>query len=364
MVGEIVNRWTDAVYFVHISARYYYDDDQLVATADGYAMLTRTDPGQRNPFRVILSNAPSTVARYELTLTWSTSGILDYQAATVLSRHTRENDGVEVFGEVRNDRAREMCSVEVAVTFYDDAGNVVDTDSAYASATTLAPGATSIYQINPLTHDLAFAGYEVQAQGYLVPVSEPPPPVASVHVRSERSYVQGLRRYVVGEVLNDSTIPAYDLEVMARFYDASDQLVAVQDAYSELSATRPDQRNPFNLVLWNAPATIAHYQLSLSWRTSTILDYQPITVLSKQIRDNYGVEVFGEVRNDQASEMRSVKVAVTFYDSGGEVVDIDSGYGSVTTLAPGATTAYRVSTFNSSLVFASYEVQAEGYVAP
>jgi hypothetical protein len=106
------------------------------------------------------------------------------------------------------------------------------------------------------------------------------------------------------------------------------------------------------------------YELTLAFQTSSVLNYQPISVLSQQIRDNFGVEVFGEIRNDQPKEMRSVEVVVTFYDASGAVVDTDFGFPSSTTLAPGATSIYQISTFDENLTFASHVVQAQGYLAP
>src|SRR5262245_31714791 len=86
-----------------------------------------------------------------------------------------------------------------------------------------------------------------------------------------------------------------------------------------LTKTAPGQVNPFQIILSNAPSSKVRYELTLSFQTSSVLDYQPITVLSQNIRDNFGVEVFGEVRNDQPKEMRSVEAVVTFYDASGAV---------------------------------------------
>lgn len=151
-----------------VAAKYFDTNNQLVAVADTYTYLDQTDPGATNPFRVVLSNPPAAIARYELTVRWSTASYLDYCPATVLSQGTRDNYGVEVYGEVRNDYAREMRSVKVAVTFYDAAGNVVEAERAYASVSTLPPGASSIYKVST-SRNFSFATYRVQVQGYLAP---------------------------------------------------------------------------------------------------------------------------------------------------------------------------------------------------
>jgi hypothetical protein len=75
------------------------------------------------------------------------------------------------------------------------------------------------------------------------------------------------------------------------------------------------------------------------------------------------VEVFGEVRNDEARELRSVEVAVTFYDAAGNVVEVEYGFATPSTLAAGASGIYDATTFRR-FQFDSYRAQAEGYLAP
>lgn len=200
----------------------------------------------------------------------------------------------------------------------------------------------------------------IAPQPTLTPTQAP----ATVHVVSSRSFVQSTIRYVVGEVANGRSSAVYFVNISARFYDATNTLVAVEDGYTTLTMTAPGQKNPFKILLLNAPASIVRYDLSLTYQTSSILDYRSVTILSQQVRDNFGPEVFGELRNDQAREMRSVEVAVTFYDATGQVVDADFGFPAATTLAPNASSTYKVSTFDESLTFMSYTVQAEGYLAP
>lgn len=361
VVGEVINNLESPVYSVKLDARFYDANNQLVATEDGFVYLDETRPGQRNPFKLLLSNAPASIVRYDLQITYNTSGFLDYEPITVLSQQVRDNSGVEVFGEVRNDQVREQRSVEVAVTFYDAAGNVVDTDFGFPSNTSLAPGTTSPYQVR-MFDSFTYDRFVVQAEGYSTS-SQTPTPESNLRVASSRSYVSSNTRYVVGEVINEGTNPAYFVTIAARFYDANNQLVAVEDTYTDLTETRPGQRNPFKLLLGNTPASVVRYDLQLSYTGTSSLDYEPVTVLSQQVRDNFGVEVFGEVRNDQAREMRSVKVAVTFYDSAGNVVDTDIGFPSSTTLAPGATSTYQIRTFDT-FTYDRFVVQAEGYLAP
>jgi hypothetical protein len=192
-----------------------------------------------------------------------------------------------------------------------------------------------------------------------------PTPPATVRVVSSRSYTSiGDTRSVVGEVINGRTSTAYSVQVAATFYDAANTLVADEEGYALLTRMLPGQKAPFRILLSQAPPSIVRYELTVTWQNSSVLDYRPATILSQQVRDNFGPEIFGELRNDQTRPLRTILVAVAFYDAAGNVVDVDTGSIDATELAPGATSIYQVSTFKDDLTFTTYLVQAEGYFPP
>ena len=145
----------------------------------------------------------------------------------------------------------------------------------------------------------------------------------------------------------------------ARFYDDTGNLAALESGYGLLTRIAPGERVPFRILLSNAP-TITRYDLTVQFDSSTLLDYRSIAIVSHQVRDNFGPEVFGDVRNEQTVAVNNIKVAVTFYDAAGAVVFVDDQYQSLD-LNPSATGPYKVSTLRSGLVYTSYLVQAEGY---
>lgn len=193
----------------------------------------------------------------------------------------------------------------------------------------------------------------------------PTPPAPSLHVTSYRMvYTTADSINVYGEVENTTTKPAYLVKVVGKFYDAAGNFVATDYTYTGLTKTEVGGHNPFNLYLGNAPAGITRVDLTLSSDSTSLLAYVPVTVLSQQTRDNFGLELFGEVRNDQSRQVRFAVVAVTFYDAGGKVYYTNNSYADVTTLNPGATSTYKISTFQDDLAGLNYTVQAQGYIAP
>jgi hypothetical protein len=200
----------------------------------------------------------------------------------------------------------------------------------------------------------------------VAPTAQPAPDEqpSTLRIKSSRGLFKGTSYYVAGEVFNGTASPKYFVQVVGKFYDADDQLVAVDDTFAFLTKTAPGQSNPFRLIIGDAAATIERYELMIGSALGDGLNYQPVTVRLQQVRDRGGVEVFGEVRNDHVGELHGIEVAVTFYDQAGNVVDADFDFPAQTTLAPGATSPYKVSTFETALSYARVVVQGQGYLAP
>ncbi len=194
----------------------------------------------------------------------------------------------------------------------------------------------------------------------------PAPSTAEVHVRSvqvRRPTLNSLN--LVGEVLNPTAAPRYFVELTARFFNAAGELIAEESSNVDLPRLGPGARGPFLIYLANPPASLASYTIAVSdSRESTTLDYRDAEVLSTSIRDNFGLEVYGELRNPAARELRGVTVAATFYDAAGNVVEVEDGFSSPLNIGAGATATYALPTFERNLIYARVQVQAQGYLAP
>ncbi|MCW5853009.1 MAG: FxLYD domain-containing protein, partial [Anaerolineae bacterium] len=172
LAGEVVNDLFIPVYFVRLNLKFLNAAGQEVASEFTYATLTRINPGQRVPFVEILLNPPGDITRVTFEVEYMTDAFLDYQPLTIVSQAKREGpgDGFELYGTVRNDQTRELDSVELAATLYDETGNVVDAWFGFPSSITLAPGATATYSIyfSP-DRRRPFSTFTIQGQGYLKP---------------------------------------------------------------------------------------------------------------------------------------------------------------------------------------------------
>jgi hypothetical protein len=192
------------------------------------------------------------------------------------------------------------------------------------------------------------------------PTSTPTPDPGGIALVSARSFYRSGTLYVVGEARNERTAPVYFVQVSARFYDATGTLVATDYTYTFLQRLSPLQKSPFKLILSNPPDNVAKLSLAISYSNSSIFKRQDVSVLSTNTRNNFGVEVFGEVENSQSYTVSSAEAYVTFYDEAQQVVDAQRAYISPSLLGANSTGVFSVKTFRTDLVYANFTVQAQG----
>ena len=377
IVGEVVNDIARPVYLITLEATFYDAAGGVVAANRGFTLLNQTRTDQRNPF-IITSGGTATAARYDVRVVeWQTSSARTIQPLTVVSQYPR-NDGLELFGEVRNTGTQTVQSPSVVATLRDAAGNVVDVipgrdlTPGRIGKRELAPNSTSVYQLS--SQSTTYATATVQAEAY---VAETPSPAFNLRIPSRRDIVQeaeGQRDLViVGEVINQSVATAYDIGLEARFFNSANQLVAVTSGNAYLGRTTTNQRNPFTLFLANAPATIvpARTQLIATAYSTGVEDYRPVTVVSDDdAQTPYGTDVTGQLRNDQTVPLISAYPVATFYDAAGNVVDVTYGYadqndalGERQPIQPSSEVPYIASSARK-ITYEDYTVQAEGYPRP
>lgn len=194
-------------------------------------------------------------------------------------------------------------------------------------------------------------------------VPTPTPLAVGVEVKSATGFIQASSRFyrVHGEVINKTTSNAYRVRLRANFFDAAHNLVDGDVTEIFFGAAFPKQVVPFELLASKNINSITSYEMTVSFYDNDPTDFRALTILSQQIRNSAGIEVFGEVRNDSGATVRGAALALTFYDASGKVVRAYPGF--VTTdLGNGQKTAYSITT-SDNFGYASYTVQAQSYVA-
>lgn len=164
----------------------------------------------------------------------------------------------------------------------------------------------------------------------------------------------------MGEVINGEHFPVFNVKVIGSFYDASGNLVGAQESVTELVQIEPELSSPFKLQVANSSGNISRYELTLVWDDVSIVDYEELTILSQETRDEGQLEIVGELRNDGSVAVRDIVVVVTFYDSSGAVVDVYRGSVAQPTLGRDETTTYTIPIPRSDLEYDHFTVQAQG----
>jgi hypothetical protein len=170
VVGEVVNGSNASVFDVRIIATFYDGEGQLVGAQETVTLLTATQPRQTNPFRLVLTNAPAVIDRYELSLFWNEISIVEFERASIVGEDVDEGEaGLEIRGELRNDHAQALRDLRVVAAFYDENGHILDVFVGQSDSTQLDPEATTPYLIRARFGDgSTHANVLVQAQGILV----------------------------------------------------------------------------------------------------------------------------------------------------------------------------------------------------
>lgn len=173
LIGEVLNNTPLNVYNVRVTARFYDDQNNLVAVTDPEpTLLWRFLPRQRNPFDIRLYSPPANIASYALSLTYDDEpGFINYEPVNVLTNNVRDVFfGTEVFGELRNDQSVPLTNIRVAAIVYDREGKVLDVGTTSISRT-LNPGQTTVYTISlyDVDNPAVFHTRLIQAEGWAVP---------------------------------------------------------------------------------------------------------------------------------------------------------------------------------------------------
>ncbi|MBN1135002.1 MAG: hypothetical protein JXM73_00355 [Anaerolineae bacterium] len=148
--------------------------------------------------------------------------------------------------------------------------------------------------------------------------------------------------HVVGEVINSTDGSICDVKIVGTFYDSVDQVVEIGFVYTMLDIVGASEAAPFDLVLLDPPSTVDNYDLQVEY---AITDSAPLRleVASHQGSiSNSDYHVLGEVRNQNAFTVNSVRVVATFYNDQDEVLRTVIYYTILDTLSSGQKASYDV----------------------
>jgi hypothetical protein len=164
IVGEVRNNLSDVVEYVQIVGSFYDSSGLLIDTDFTYTDLDYLRPAEKSPFKLIISDesVASRIDNYTLSVDWEPvyANASTVAAATVLTiqegeQRIGEFGWYEVVGEVVNGGTDSTEYVKVVATFYDEAGQVINTDFTYTDPSDLAAGQSAPFELSVSDEDIA-----------------------------------------------------------------------------------------------------------------------------------------------------------------------------------------------------------------
>ena len=156
------------VYTVRVHGRFFDSAGMLIATAETQAIFAKLEIERPAPFRMTADVDPTAVQSYELSVSFEEFSINEYREPEVLDAAVVERNGrMAVVGELYNGHEMALSSVVVAITFYDEDGEVVDVAETNLAGEEISPGADTAFVIPLPDAGRAYSHFRVLAQGQL-----------------------------------------------------------------------------------------------------------------------------------------------------------------------------------------------------
>lgn len=156
------------VFGARVHAEFFSSSGASIAVAEALAVFGKLEAESSAPFRMIADVDPAEVQSYELSVFSDEFSITEFRALEVSAVTLVERGGrLAVVGRLHNGHETALTSVVVAVTFYDEAGEVVDVVEHPMFGETITPGADLLFEIPLPGAERAYTNLQVQAQGQL-----------------------------------------------------------------------------------------------------------------------------------------------------------------------------------------------------
>jgi hypothetical protein len=150
IVGEVVNNTAEKQRWVRLEATYHDSSGQVVGTSSAWTGMEILKPQARSPFKFYVAAPPPGYHHYKLKVAHSETTTDSPLGKLVITKGVPYTDigGVRHYpGTLRNDNTFTVEHPTVTVTLYGRLGQVLNTEWASTDATSLAPAATSGFDV-------------------------------------------------------------------------------------------------------------------------------------------------------------------------------------------------------------------------
>jgi len=284
----------------------------------------------------------------------------------VLPNHSHYVSGSSLYivGEVYNDTGSSLSSVKVVANLFSSSGQLVDTDYAYVRLDTLPTGDKACFLMLVYNPPDDWAYYEFENPTYHTTDRELP----NLTVFNDSGLYQPNGHYkTVGMIRNDHGSRVEYVESVGTLYDGSGTVVGCAGTYINSTHLDPGQASSFKLDFYGRDyADVASYRIQADGDVqSSIPPSDPPDVLSNHSSYtdtiNY-LHIVGQVQNNTANHLRSVKIIANLFTSGGQLVDIGIDYITLDNLPAGERTCFHI-LLDEPIGWSYYEFETPTYHA-
>ena len=175
------------------------------------------------------------------------------------SSYTNSNGLPVVVGEIVNDGKDPVKSVEVKVSFMDDAGQVIDSGEAVTAAAMIPPGQKSPFMIvGSVGYADSITSYELQIMNFAKAQNKP----AMLQVVSKGEFSDGVSEVsIIGDITNQGGDAATNTKVHATFYDDSGRVIGYSSTNPDPSTIESNDKVNFELKIHERVPMIQSFTL-------------------------------------------------------------------------------------------------------
>lgn len=170
----------------------------------------------------------------------------------------------------------------------------------------------------------------------------------------------GATRYIVGEVRNNSASSVQFVSITADIYNAGNQLIDTEQTYLKQDLLPATGKGCFKVIFFAPPADWATYQLITEGSITQQLPPSLTITSAISTSNTTSFELVGQVRNDGPTPHQYAHIVGTLYNSTNQVIGCDDTYATTETLAPGATSSWKLTFYGIKPdLITSYRLMAD-----
>jgi hypothetical protein len=293
-------------------------------------------------------DAPATVAAHGLTIL-TQNGFTDSGGAA------------HVVGKVYNDTTTRFERVTVTCVFYDRDGQLLAQQSAPVLIDILLPEEKAPFKLSLWDPSQSIERYFLSVSGQETTAE----PLTGIEFVQDNAQIQRETLVILGQVINNSPIPASDVQIAAAIFDREGQIIDVAAAHTARDIFVQGSISPFALLIEPVNGEPERYELIVHGKQAPDdaverLAHLELTSTNARRNEQNDLVILGEVANLDQAPAGSVKVFAALYDENETLVDVGWTHIWAEVLAPGARSPFGIELIDPAPGIERWQVWVQG----